>query len=74
MKATRFINGLIFISLFFAIFALPSSAGACSCEADVTIPNNFALHEAVFTGIVVRIVDNYVPIFSTLDSMMHKLG
>lgn len=32
------------------------------------------MDDAVFTGKTLRIVDNYVPIFSTLDNLMYKLG
>src|SRR5215203_4855112 len=65
---------MICVAILFTLLAHPSPASACSCEADVTIPDNFAQHDTVFTGKVVRIVDNYSPIFSTLDSIMNKFG
>ena len=63
MKTTNCMFRIIvcFIILF-AIFFYPTSAKACSCEAGVTIPESFTGHDAVFTGKVVKIVDNYAPI------------
>ena len=54
--------------------AHPSPAGACLCVADIAISDHFAMHDAVFAGKIARIVDNYVPIFSTSDYVMYKLG
>lgn len=77
LRKTDFLNHfrlVLCIGILFSLLAHPSSAKACSCVADVTIPDNFAMHDAVFTGKVVRIVDNYAPIFSTLDYLIYKLG
>src|SRR5688500_12542443 len=74
MRTFNRIRVAVCLAILFALLAPPSPAMACSCVADVTIPDNFAQHEAVFSGKVVRIVDNYVPIFSTIDYIMYKLG
>ena len=74
MKITRCVNGLIFISLLFVIFAHPSPASACSCIIAGSPADEFARQDAVFTGKVIRIVDNYVPHFSTIDYILYKLG
>lgn len=55
------------------LFTQPSIAYACSCVADITIPENFAIHDAVFAGKVVRIVDNYSPFYSTADHILYRL-
>jgi hypothetical protein len=74
MIKVSYIRLTICVAALLTLLAHPSPASACSCEADVTIPDDFAQHDAVFTGKVARIVDNYSPIFSTLDSIMNKFG
>lgn len=74
MKTSNQIHVTVCVLILFTLLAHPSRARACSCEADITIPNNFAQHAAVFTGKVIRIVDNYFPIFSTLGTVMFKYG
>ena len=65
---------MICVAILLTLFAHPSLASACSCEADITIPDNFVQHDAIFTGKVIRIVDNYFPIFSTADTVMSRFG
>jgi len=74
MKTSNQIRVAVCVVILFTLLAHPSPAHACSCVADVTIPDNFAQHDAVFTGKVIRIVDNYSPIFSTFDYILYKLG
>jgi hypothetical protein len=74
MINTRNIRLAVCLAILFTFLARPSPVSACSCVADVTLPDNFALHDAVFAGKVIRIVDNYAPIFSSLDYMMFKMG
>ena len=74
MKTSNQIRVVVCVVILFTLLAHPSRARACSCVADVTIPDNFAQHAAVFTGKAIRVVDNYSPIFSTFDYILYKLG
>lgn len=73
MINVSYIRLTICVAILFTLLAHPSRASACSCAADVTIPDSFS-NDAIFTGKAVRIVDNYAPIFSSLDYIMSKLG
>lgn len=81
MKAAKFSNSIFLnhlrlvlcLSMLFTLLAHPSPAKACSCVEGTTIPNEFSQSDAVFSGKVVRIVDNYSPIFSSLDMLMNKI-
>jgi hypothetical protein len=74
MNITKCVNGLIFISLFFVIFVDPSPAGACSCIIPGSSAEEFTERDAIFTGKVIRVADNYAPYFSTIDYVLYKLG
>jgi hypothetical protein len=74
MNIAKCANGLIFISLFFVIFIDPSPVSACSCITPGSPAEEFTEQDAVFAGKVIRIVDNYAPYFSTIDSVLHTLG
>ena len=73
MINTRNIRLAVCLAILQTLLA-PSPVSACSCEAGVTLPQYFARYDAVFSGKVVRIVDNYQPIFSTLDNVFRKFG
>lgn len=62
------------LAIFFSLFGNPGTASACSCAGGITISNNFAIHDAVFAGKVLRITDNYSPVFSTLDRILGIFG
>lgn len=74
MKFANLIRYIVCLSILLTLLARPSPVSACSCVADVTIPNNFTQHAAVFTGKVTRIADNYAPYFSTADYILDRLG
>lgn len=74
MKTSNRIRVAVCLAILFTLLTRPSLAKACSCVADVTISNNFSWHDAIFTGKVIRIVDNYFPYFSTADYILYKLG
>jgi len=74
MKRNHISRLLICLALLVIQLALPTRASACSCVAGVTIPESFAQSDAIFTGKVVNVIDNYEPVFSTADSIMYKLG
>ncbi|HET9906155.1 MAG TPA: hypothetical protein VFQ23_05930 [Anaerolineales bacterium] len=61
-------------AILFTLLAHPSSTSACSCGAGVTVTEEFAQDSAVFTGKVIRIVDNYFPYFFTADNILYKIG
>jgi len=74
MKSLTQIRIVVCLALFFALVAHPSSAKACSYFEGTTIANEFTQSDAVFTGKVARVIDNYTSIFSTLDSIMFNFG
>jgi|SRR5688572_29763691 len=74
MRTATYVRIAVCTAILFTLLAHTSPAKACSCVADVTLHNNFASHDAVFTGKVVRIVDNYAPYFSTVDYILYRLG
>jgi hypothetical protein len=56
--------------LLFALFAYPKKAYACSCPSPGSPAEEFSQHSAVFTGTVIRIADNYSPLFSNIDYIL----
>jgi hypothetical protein len=74
MINVSYIRLTICVAVLLTLLAHPSPASACSCEAGITLPQYFTQYDGVFTGKVTRIVDNYFPIFSTLDTVMYKFG
>ena len=74
MIKVKSIHLMICVAILFTLFARPSSVDACSCAAGVTVTEEFAQDDAVFTGTVIRIVDHYAPIFAYLDYILSKLG
>lgn len=74
MKTLNLVRLLMCVVIVISFFSNPTSVYACSCEAGVTLSTDYERHDAVFTGKVFRIVDNYYPVFSTLDNVFQKLG
>jgi hypothetical protein len=74
MIKAKSIRLMICVAILFTLLARPSLVGACSCIAGVTVAEEFARDDAVFTGKVIRIVDHYAPVFASLDYIMSKLG
>ena len=72
MRTSKQNRVIVWAAILFTLLTHPSPAKACSCESGFTIPDYFAQYDAVFTGKIVRMVDNYYPIFSTLDSIMFR--
>lgn len=64
----------ICLAILFTLFAYPSPAKACSCIVPGLPSQEFSQANTVFTGRVIRIVDNYYPIFAFLDQAKNKLG
>lgn len=74
MDIKDYIRLAVCSTILFTLLAYPSPVSACSCEGGLTIANQIAQHDAIFTGRVVRIVDNYYPIFSNLDNIFRKFS
>ena len=74
MKTSIRIRVAVCLSVILTLFAPPTPASACSCLEGLTVRGEFTQREAVFTGKVVRVADNYFPIFWTIDSILFKLG
>src|ERR671918_2466413 len=74
MRTFTHIRIAVCIAILFTVLAQPSPAKACSCVEEISILDEIAQYDAIFTGKVLRIVDNYKPIFSTLDSILFKFG
>jgi hypothetical protein len=74
MKTTKYIRVVVCLSLMIVLLAHPTTASACSCAGPSSPTQEFQESNAVFTGKVLRIVDEYVPIFSTLDRVLTAIG
>ena len=74
MTPSRYIRFIVCLSLVIVIFSRPTTASACSCVRPGLPAQEFQRAKAVFTGIVLRIVDEYVPVFSTLDRLSIAIG
>lgn len=74
MTRSNRIRIAICLGILFTLFAYPSPAEACSCIVAGPPSSEFPQANVVFTGKVIRITDNYYPIFSFLDWVMSKLG
>jgi|GEM_PF-867678 len=64
----------ICLVILLTLFSPPLAASACSCIEPGSPSHEFARADGVFTGKVIRIVDNYVPIYSSLDKILQALG
>lgn len=62
------------LAILFTLLAYPSPAKACSCIVPGPPSSEFPNANAVFTGRVIRVVDNYYPVFAVLDWALWKLG
>jgi len=74
MTTHKCVRPVIILSLILVILARPTSAGACSCVEPGLPAQEFQESNAVFTGRVLRIVDEYVPVFSSLDRILTAIG
>ena len=74
MATFQYIRIAVCLCIFFNLFFHPLPVSACSCVERGTLFAEFSQHDAIFTGKVLRIVDNYTPIYSTVDDILIKLG
>jgi len=74
MTPSKYIRVVVCLSLFIVLLAHPTTASACSCFAPGLPAQEFRESNAVFTGRVLRIVDEYVPVFSSLDRILTAIG
>lgn len=74
MTIYQFIRVVICLNLIMITLAVPTTASACSCVEPRFPSQAFQKSNAVFTGTVLRIVDEYDPIFSTLDRVLTAIG
>jgi hypothetical protein len=73
-KKLRVIHSAIILLLLFMMFAIPQSASACSCVMPGSPAMEFSQLDAVFSGKVMNIRENYTPIISFVDKIMTSLG
>lgn len=74
MTTYKYVRILVCLSLIVVSLAYPTTARACSCLEPGLPAQEFRESNAVFTGRVLGIVDEYVPVFSTLDRILTALG
>lgn len=74
MIRSNYLRIIICLVFLFVLFAYPSPAKACSCLEPGPPSSEFYRADSIFTGRVIRIIDNYQPVFSFLDQAMIKLG
>ena len=74
MIKVKSIQLTICVAILFTFLSRPSPVSACSCDMTVSPDEEFARQDAIFTGKVVRIADNYFPYFSKIDQILSKLG
>jgi len=74
MTTPQYARLVVCLSLITVSLARPTSASACSCVKSGLPAREFQESHAVFTGQVLRIVDEYVPVFSTLDRILTAIG
>lgn len=74
MTTSIYVRFIVCLSLIVVIFARPTTASACSCVGPGLPVQEFQRAKAVFTGGVFRMVDEYVPVFSTLDRISTAIG
>ena len=74
MIKVKSIGLAIFVAILFTLLSRPSPVSACSCDMTGSAAEEFAQQDAIFTGKVIRIADNYFPYFSKIDHLLYKLG
>lgn len=74
MTTYKYVRVVVCLSLIIVLLARPTTASACSCSAPGLPAQEFRESNAVFTGRVLRIVDEYVPVFSSLDRILTAIG
>src|SRR6185503_2283151 len=74
MTTSKIVRFIVSMSLIMVIFAHPASASACSCIGPGLPDQEFQKSNAVFTGKVLGIVDEYVPVYSALDRILVAMG
>jgi len=65
---------IVCMGLFLGLFTQPRPVSACSCAETGSSSQEFKKSHAVFAGKVLRIADEYFPVFSTFDSILTALG
>jgi hypothetical protein len=74
MTAYKYVRVVLCLSLLLISLARPTSVAACSCRGPGLPSQEFREAHAVFTGRVIRIVDEYGPLYSTLDRILTAIG
>ena len=74
MIKVKSIQLTICVAILFTLLSHPSPVSACSCIMTDSPAEEFARQDAVFTGKVIRIPDNYIPYFFTVDYILYELG
>ena len=70
----KYFRVVICLNLIVVTLALPTPVSACSCAEPGPPSQEFRKSSAVFTGTVLRVVDEYVPVFSSLDRVLTAVG
>jgi hypothetical protein len=70
MNASTYLRVIVCLGLTVVLLAYPAHASACSCVRPGLPAREFRESHAVFTGKVLRIVDEYLPIFSMVDKIL----
>ncbi len=73
MNATTYFRFIVCLSLTIGLLAYPTRASACSCVQPGLPAQELRESQAVFTGKVLRIVDEYRPVFSMVDKVLTTL-
>ncbi len=60
--------------LLFMMFAVPQSASACSCVMPGSPAMEFSQFDAIFSGKVMSIKNNYTPVISFVEKIATSLG
>lgn len=74
MSTSQSVRFILCMSLLVNMFARPTTASACSCVKSSLPDQEFQKSNAVFTGKVLGIVDEYVPVYSAMDRILVAIG
>lgn len=74
MATFKIVRFIVCMSLIFVSFAQPTNVRACSCVTPGLPDQEFQESTAVFIGKVLGIVDEYVPVYSSLDRILVAMG
>ena len=70
MSTPNYFRLIVYLSVTVALLAHPTHASACSCVRPGLPAREFRESHAVFTGKVLKIVDEYLPVFSMVDKIL----